>query len=806
MAADGACAGGRSRTEERNLAVILVCLSILIVLALVSPVVSRVAKPMLGPLAAIALAGIGAAFISEFWGSATAGEAVVTSLAWVPELGVDLGFRVDGLSLTFVVLICGIGALVMLYAGSYFKSHERAGVFFTTLLGFAASMLGLVLTENLIMVFVFWELTSITSYLLIGFDYQREGARKSAQQSLLVTGLGGLALLAGLIVLGVAAGGFEVGDVLRGDVQGHPLFGVAAGLVLLGCFTKSAVFPFHFWLPNAMEAPSPVSALLHSSTMVKAGVYMVARLHPAMSGAGVWDDTLIAFGGATAVYAAFLATRTTGLKKILAYTTVSSLGAMMMLIGMGAAEAAAAYLIAHAMFKGCLFLVAGTVIKKTHVKDVDGLGGLAGAMPVTAFAARLGALSLAGVPPFFGFVGKELMLKAGTHAEAWAVPVTAVIMLTAVFTVYAAFSVGYRPFQGAKPAGLEDAHDPDRAMSVGPVLLAVLGLVAGVLPGLFAGPLVAGTMASISGGEAGAPHLNAITDMLLHPSLPLLLSMAALGGGFVLWRWRAGYDAALSRVPLPGGAKADKVFEACLHGVMGFAEWQTKVLHNGSLRTYVRTVLASAAVLIGAGLLYATVPAFERGALGTASLIDWVLAGIMCVAAVGAVFQRSALAAIAVMGTVGFVGALVFLLYGAPDIAMTQLATETLIVIIFVLVIYHLPKFSKLTSPGSRGVDAVIAGAVGLVMAALTILGAGLEAPGELISAFHTEYSLLKGYGRNVVNVIIVDFRGFDTLGEIFVLGAAAVGLFTILRAPARSAVKSKKPAAAGPRLEGAGA
>jgi len=773
--------------------VILTSLGLIFGLACVAPFIARFARPLLGLLAAALLAGIGIWFAASGFNVAPGETTPLPGFAWAPDLGVDIAWRIDGLSLTFALLISFIAACVMLYAGSYMKDHARMGSFFATLLAFTGSMVGLVLAENMLVIFIFWELTSITSYLLIGFDSERESARRCALQSLLVTGIGGLALLAGVILLGFAAGGFNVQDVLDAELTGGGLLTPAIILILVGCFTKSANFPFHFWLPNAMEAPTPVSALLHSSTMVKAGVYLAARLSPGLHGIALWDNLLIVFGAITMVYGAFLATRRFEFKKILAYSTVSSLGILIMLIGLGAYKAMAVYLMAHAFFKGCLFLVAGIVIHAAHTKKPETLGGLRATMPITAGTALLATLSFAGFMPFAGFAGKELMLKAGLEAGGWLIPLRFAAVLAAILTVLAAFVVGIKPFFGPRPQGLEKTHDPDVQQFAGPALLAVLGVIGGVAPFVFAGPLATAAASAMKNAPVEPVQINALA-LMLKPSWALLISVFALASGIGLYVYRDVYHALLDRLPKRIGPTFDTMYDVAILGLNNIAKWQTAALQRGSLRWYARVTIAGAAVLIGLSVLRASLPPIQMTAFEGSTIIDWMLGALIAFSAVASVMQRKALAAIAVLGTVGFVGALVFLLYGAPDVAMTQLATETLIVIIFVLVIYHLPRFSKLTSRRGRIVDAVIATCLGAFMSVLTLVAVAVEPAGGRISQFHADKAFTEAYGRNIINVILVDFRAIDTLGEIFVLGAAAVGLFVMLRPGARGQRRAAVP------------
>ncbi len=759
-------------------------IGILTLLAVIAPVAWRWSPRFALPAMATVIVLLGCAFVTHLPAVAS-GTAQVESWTWLPELGVAMSFRLDGLSLLFALLICFIGGAVVFYASSYLREHPRLGTFAATLIGFMAAMLGLVLADNLILLFIFWELTSITSFLLIGFEHERLAARKAALQALLVTGLGGLALLAGLVLLGVSAGGFEIGRVLDAPIREHGHYAVIVVLVLLGAFTKSAMAPFHFWLPSAMEAPTPVSALLHSATMVKAGVYLVARLHPVLGGTALWDHSLVIVGGATMLAAAFLATRQTQFKRILAYSTVSSLGTMMMLIGLGAAKAAAAYLLAHAMFKGCLFLVAGSITHETGEKEPHRLAGLRTSMPLTFAAAIGGALSMAGMFPLMGFVGKELMLKAGLEHVMWAAPLTAGMVLSAVLTVMAALLAGVMPFLGRASAATP-GHDPDWLQLLGPIALAVGGVVAGLAPGLFAEPLVSATAGSIEGGAPPAVKLGAV-GLLWPPTTATWLSIAALLAGAGLFMGRGVYARACA--PLDGVARLGPArwYEGLFAGLLRLATAQTRLLQNGSMRAYLRVTLLTALGVGVAALIrsHLTVD-LASAAHWPESWLDGAMVLAIVSAAAASTMQRTALASVAVIGVVGFVIALFFALLGAPDVAMTQFAVETLVVIIFVLVIFNLPRYRNLTSRGERLVDGVIAGSVGTMMAALTLMAASRPQP-ETVSTYFVERSVPEAYGRNVVNVILVDFRALDTLGEVFVIGVAAVGVFTLLRLRAGS-------------------
>lgn len=722
--------------------------------------------------------------------------------SWVPQLGIDLAVRVDGLALLFALLITGIGSLVVVYAGDYLHGHPHHGRFFGYLFAFMGSMLGVVLADDIITLFIFWELTSITSYLLIGFDHHKAESRNAALQALVTTGLGGMALLGGLILVGMAAGTNRISEItqLSGVIAESPLLPGIVILLLLGAFTKSAQWPFHAWLPGAMAAPTPVSAYLHSSTMVKAGVYLIARFNPAFAEVPAWSWTLIAVGGFTMIFAAYLSTRQTVFKKLLAFSTISSLATMIMLLGFGSvgAIAAIAYLFAHAMFKGAMFLVAGCLDHGAHVKDVESSGRLAAKMPLTAAAAILAAISMAGIPPMFGYAGKELMLKASISAWDGQLPLAvifgALATLAGLATVFVALMVGFKPFFGqapiddAKREHLLHAHENSPMLWGGPMVLALLGIVAGIMPALFAQSIVDSAAASIAGAFHHA-HLD--MNYLLKPSIAMLLSAIAVVGGVTLFFYRWWWKETTRFTDRLEGLSGEKNFWRALNGTLAFGQWQTQLLQNGNLRTYIKTI-AIATSALGFWAI------FFRGAMGTPDLdleiglLDVVLISSMIMATITVCFLKSRLAAVAVLGIVGFCVATTFVLYGAPDVAMTQFAIETLTVIIFVLVFYHLPRFITYSGRSTHIADAVIASVFGALMTSFVLLATSHQiAPS--IAQHYADRSYLDAHGRNIVNVILVDYRGFDTMGEISVLGLAAIGVFALLKLRTRpGAAKSK--------------
>ncbi|WKZ35734.1 MAG: putative monovalent cation/H+ antiporter subunit A [Anaerolineales bacterium] len=694
---------------------------------------------------------------------------------WASEFGARFSFRADGLSLLFALLISGIGTLVVIYAGSYLKKNKNLGRFYAWLLIFMGAMLGVALSDNLLLLFIFWELTSFSSFILIGFEHEKETARASALQALLVTGGGGLAMLAGFLLLGQAGGTFELSALLSQgtEVQASPLYLSALILILLGAFTKSAQFPFHFWLPNAMEAPTPVSAYLHSATMVKAGIYLLARLNPVLGGSDVWMYAVGGIGMTTMLVGGYLSILQTDLKRLLAYSTLSALGTLTMLIGLGtplALKAAMVLLLAHALYKGAMFLVAGILDHETGTRDVTKLGGLLRAMPVTGAAAGVTALSMAGLPPLFGFISKELVYEVGLEFNWW---LMAAILWMGLFTVFVAWVVGAGPFLGKQTDTPKKPHEAPFSMWIGPVLLAGLSLLAGVFPGAVGSALISSAVSSVA-GEAVKVKLA-----LWHGINPaFLLSIGTVIAGIGLFAVRDPLRSALSKIKWKWGPAY--FYTRALDGMNSLALSQTRFFQSGYLRYYLLIIVST--VVAGAGYaLFRTNGLRLPAATLDIRFYELALALLILGAALAAVVSPSRLGAIAALGAAGYGVALIFLLFGAPDLAMTQFAIESLTVILFVLAFYHLPKFQKLSPKSSRLRDAVIALLAGGLMTALVLFAVSVEISPS-ISRYFVENSVPLAHGRNIVNVILVDFRGLDTMGEITVLGVAGIGVYALLK------------------------
>ncbi len=709
------------------------------------------------------------------------GEVPRFTLPWVPGAGLSLSFFIDGLGLFFAALILVIGLLVIVYARFYLDRSEPMGRFFCYLLLFQGSMLGIVLSDNVLLLAVFWELTSLSSFLLIGFWHGRPESRAGARMALVVTGAGGLALLAGMLLLGHIAGSYELGTILqRGDVvRASPLYLPMLLLVLAGAFTKSAQFPFHFWLPHAMAAPTPVSAYLHSATMVKAGIFLLARLWPVLAGTVEWFLIVSMVGLVTLLVGAWIALFKDDLKSLLAFSTVSHLGLLTMLLGFGtpmALVAAMFHVLNHATFKAALFMCAGIIDHETHTRDIRRLGGLRRMMPVTATMAILAAASMAGVPLLNGFLSKEMMLEQAAHTayagQAWLLPVlaTAGALLSAAYSLRLILHV----FFGPSRAALEPVpHDPPTGMWL-PVAVLVLPVVLiGVMPAL-AMPVVQRTALAAAGGA-----LPAFSLALWHGLTPALaMSVIALAGGLLLlWR-HADVDRLRLAVPRPD---AMRLFQAAIAGAVRAARWLLRRLDNGSLPRYLGVIVAAILVVVLTGYWRAggAAPGDRPPLPVNAPMVTgWLLLVCACVLIV--LRHHDRLLALIITSIVGLMVSLAFLQFSAPDLALTQISVEVVTTILLLLAINLLPRTTpQELSRGFRigaGSMALVGGA-GVAALAHAVMTRGFET----ISGFHVEQSKPGGGGTNVVNVILVDFRGYDTFGEIIVLAIAALTIFALL-------------------------
>ena len=711
------------------------------------------------------------------------GSTFVQAWPWIPALGLNASFRLDGFGLLFALLILVIGLLVVLYARYYLAPEDSKERFYGLLLLFMGSMLGVVLSENLLLLVTFWELTSLSSFLLIGFWRHEAEARRGARLALMITGAGGLALLAGVLLLGHVVGSFELTQVLASGatIKAHPLYETILVLVLLGAFTKSAQFPFHFWLPHAMAAPTPVSAYLHSATMVKAGIFLLGRLFPALAGTEVWFFVVSGVGLTTQLFASYVALFRHDLKGLLAYSTVSHLGLVTLLFGLGTplGEIAAVFhIINHAVFKASLFMAAGIIDHETGTRDMRRLSGLARYMPWTAALATIAAGAMAGVPLLNGFLSKEMFFAETLQVQwlgpwYWVMPVAAT--LAGIFTVAYSTRFVHDVFFGPAPQGLpKTPHEPPRWMKVPVEILVGLCLLVGLTPALTVDPLLRAAAGAVLQGP-----LPEFSLALWHGfNLPVLMSVVALvGGAAVYFTRRYHFDLhGYRQRPTDGRRISENAVSRAVRG----ARWLVERVANQSLQRYVLLLVLAALVLGVAGARGLTLtgaatltPADGLAVLVTAALVMAALAATM--------LHARRLLALVLVGVVGLAVSLAFVRLSAPDLALTQLLVEIVTVLLLLLAMYFMPAESPAEPSRARlARDALVAVTIGGAVAGLA--WALLTRPFDTIAWYYLENAKPGGGGYNVVNVILVDFRGFDTLGEITVLGIAAVGILALLQ------------------------
>ncbi|WP_404471216.1 monovalent cation/H+ antiporter subunit A [Vreelandella venusta] len=712
------------------------------------------------------------------------GGIVSQQLSWIPLLGLDLALRVDGLTLLFGLLILGIGSLIIIYAGYYLASSENDGRFFSYMMLFMTAMLGIVMADNLLLLWLFWELTSIASFLLIGFWGHRSDARRGARMALTVTAAGGLALLAGILLIGHEVGSFALPDVLAaGDqLRQASTYPIIMALVLLGAFTKSAQFPFHFWLPHAMAAPTPVSAYLHSSTMVKAGIFLLARLHPALGDTSLWAVSLTLAGLATLVYGAWFALLERDLKGILAFSTVSHLGLIVLLLGLDtplAIVAALFHILNHALFKATLFMSAGIIDHETGTRDIRRLGALWSLMPITGTLTLMAGAAMAGFPPFNGFLSKEMLLTKALATELFGglgsvIPL--LVLVGATLSVAYSLRLVYCVFFAPNVNPSEEVtipHDPPRGMYLPGLIMACLCLLVGLFPMTLAAPLVRTASMAVQGDNAPL-----FVFALWHGiNLPLLMSVVAILGGIILlWRHQ-NISTLASLLPAPD---ASALFEKAVTRLIKAALWLTLRLENGSLQRYQALLLLTALGMTALGLsqLESLAGGVDMQPVDGLTLLG---AGVIMIGAIGsALSHRWRLVSLLMLSMVGLTVSLTFIRFSAPDLAMTQLSVEVVSMILLILALFFLPQRPPRWVSSQRIVrDVVLAGSLGLVVAGLNY--ALLTREALSISDYFLANSVPGGGGTNVVNVILVDFRGFDTLGEITVLTLAGLATYKLL-------------------------
>ncbi|PWK59118.1 putative monovalent cation/H+ antiporter subunit A [Roseicyclus mahoneyensis] len=725
------------------------------------------------------------AYLLQFLAPVAAGTPVTLGFDWVGSLDVRLSVLIDGLSLTFALLISGIGTLVTLYSTKYLGNHPEYPRFVLFLMLFMIGMLGLVLADNLIALFVFWEITTISSYLLIGFSSDEAKSRRSALQALLVTGTGGLAFLAGVILLGTAAGSFELSVILtQGDaIRAHPHYVPIVILFLAGAFTKSAQFPFHFWLPNAMAAPTPVSAYLHSATMVKGGVYLMARMNPALGSTDLWFWTLVIAGGFTTVFASLLAIRQTDIKQVLAYTTLMALGALTMFIGAGTPAAITGmmtFLVVHSLYKAALFLMIGIVDHETGTREVDQLRGLGRKMPLTFLGGAIAGLSMAGIPPLVGFIGKEFLYKAGLDLDRGMIWVTGTIFAASVLMFVAAGISVLRPFTGKLSNTPQAPHEGPWAMWIGPLILGCLSLGFGLFPDTIEAWLVAPGTWAVYGDYSYAVDLYLFREV----NAAFVLSLVTFATGALLYAVHRPLRDRLGRIIEANPVKFDAGWDRTLDGLKALAAWQTNILQSGVLQRYIFTVFATLAVGVGATIWLKDALDFTvdwNDALAGLQFKHWAVVLFVTAGAVLTAITSSRMTAIVALGVVGIGVALIFIIFSAPDVAITQLLVEVLVVVLVAIAMLKLPLLGLARDRKRRPVHAALAVTIG-AMVTMVMVGVLQGELDRRLTDFFETASWTEAYGRNIVNVILVDFRAIDTFGEIGVVVIAALSAYALLR------------------------
>lgn len=747
--------------------------------ALLAPVLVRVlGRSGFLLLALVPLTGL-------LWTLRHAGESLRVDIGWISGIHLDLVLRFDPLAAVLASLVTGIGAVVLVYCARYFADDEpKLGLFAALMVAFAGTMLGLVLSDNMLLLYVFWELTTVLSFLLVGHYGSQATSRRAATQALLVTTTGGLAMLVGIVVLGQLTGSYLLSDVIASAPRGW-LAGVAVVAVLVGALSKSAIVPMHFWLPGAMAAPTPVSAYLHAAAMVKAGIFLVARLAPGFADSAPWRVTVLTLGLVSMLVAGWRALRETDLKLVLAFGTVSQLGFLMVLVGAGTRDLALALagltmLVAHALFKATLFLVVGVIDHTTGTRDLRQLSGLGRRAPVLAVAAAAAAASMAGLPPFVGFVGKEAAIEALLHggAQGSGLPSAPASLATLVAVIAgsvltAAYSLRFLwgAFRGRDPSPpVARMHAPDRLLLTPPVLLAALGLVAGIATGPLDRALTpyAATLPGADGYHLARWHG-------LTPTLGLSALVIVAGIGLF------GARAAVVRLQFasPPLGNADRVYDATLRLADTLSQRLTGTTQRGSMPLNLTTILLTLAVLPTVFLALGT-----RTGLDVRSFDSPLQAGVAALAVIAglaATALRNRLAAVLLVSVTGYACGVIFALHGAPDLALTQFLVETLTLVVFVLMLRKLPaEMLDSNSVGRRGPRAALAAGVGTV---ITVVGAyavnARTTVANSVALPNAAYS--RGNGSNVVNVLLVDIRAWDTLGEISVLVVAATGVASLV-------------------------
>ena len=717
------------------------------------------------------------------------GEVILQTWSWLPQVGIDLSFRLDALALLFGLLISGIGTLIYIYAYYYLSPKNSLSKLYFLLMLFMAAMLGISLLNNLLILLVFWELTSISSFLLVGYWSNYDAAQRGSRMALTITGMGGLAMLGGFVLLGQVTGTYQIDQILTMTdvIQADALFVPILLLILLGAFTKSAQFPFHFWLPNAMAAPTPVSAYLHSATMVKAGIFLVARLLPIFAGAALFHNLVTFIGLFTLCMAAFFALFKEDLKGLLAYSTISHLGLIMCLLGIGSPLAVAAaifHVINHATFKAALFMIAGIIDHESGTRDLRKLSGLWQLLPFTATLTMITAASMAGVPLTNGFLSKEMFFTELLADLDGPIMVLAAIMATLAGIFAVAYSVRLVHgvfFDGplGKQVPNKDAHEPPFGMRAPATLLAILCILVGIFPALLVEKIVNSTARSSTQNFAFEGAHLAIWHGF---NMPLLMSAIALVGGLIFYfaLAKGGRIREIDLDPKFGRLQGRVLFDLFLKSLLLNSRRFRRATENGKLQTYllwivIFAIAVTAMPLLSSGITTGTRELTHASAL---AIVLWLLLFSACWMMLW--FHHERIKAVLISGAVGLVVTMVFICFSAPDLALTQITVDVVTTVLLLMSLSLLPQLTPYeSSPTRRWRDAIIAisGGLGLAWIAWLVMTRDHNS----ISWFFMQQAIPLGGGTNVVNVILVDFRGFDTFGEITVLGIAAIGALCMM-------------------------
>ncbi|MFD1606273.1 Na+/H+ antiporter subunit A [Oceanobacillus luteolus] len=737
------------------------------------------------------------------------GKTFLHTISWIPSYGINFTTYLDGLSLIFALLITGIGTLVILYSIYYLSENEQLGHFYTYLMMFMGAMLGVVLSDNLMVLYVFWELTSISSFLLIAFWYQRKRSREGAQKSMLITMSGGFGMLVGFLMLYAITGTMNVREIIEiiPDLTGHVLFVPAMLLLLFGAFTKSAQFPFHIWLPDAMEAPTPVSAYLHSATMVKAGIYLVARFTPVFGGEGVWFWIVTGVGIFTLFWGSFQAVRQTDLKALLAYSTVSQLGMIMSMFGMGsvalnfgystesvfytqATFAALFHLINHSTFKGALFMAVGIVDHEVGTRDIRRLGGLATFMPITFTISLIGSFSMAGLPPFNGFLSKEMFFQAAIdittlgvfHVDTLGNLIPIVAWIASIFTFVYSMIIVFQTFLGPyKEERLErSANESPIGMLISPLILAGLVLIIFFFPNVLGNYIIRPAMASVFPSLATQVDLG-VEILRWHGfnSLALWMTIGVVLIGIILYKfpkiWRWIY------VLFPGEWSFNSLYNFAIEQGEKSSRRFTNSYMTGDLRNYLMYIFSFFILLIAGAFVLTGSYNFTISDNAMISTFEWIIVMSLMIAAISILFAKSRLTAILLNSVLGYGVALLFVIFRAPDLALTQTVVETVTTVLFLVAYYFLPEWQK--EQGTRKANLtklVVSIAVGATFTVVALAAQNNRLFERISTYFEDSYELAGG--RNIVNTILSDFRGFDTMLEVVVLLIAGLGVYSIIK------------------------